>query len=56
MKVIELRNEVQQPETALAEERAEKVNVQAEAARERLELQMQHHAEMERTTMALQRV
>ena len=54
--MFELHNEVQRAEIALAEERAEKVNVQAEAARERLELQMQHHAEMERTTMALQRV
>ena len=54
--MFELRNEVQWAETALAEERAEKANIRAEAAHEHMELQMQHHEETERTTMVLQRV
>ena len=55
-KMFELRNEVQRAETALAEERAEKETIRAEAAQERMELQMQHQGETERATMVLQRV
>ena len=55
-KVIELQNEVQQAETALAEERAERAKQLVEAAHERRDLQVQHYAETERATMVLQRV
>ena len=55
-KMFELRNEVQRAETALAEERAEKANIRAKVMHERVELEMQHHVETERATMALQRV
>ena len=45
--MIELRNEVQRAETALAEERAEKEKILIEAVHEGQDLQAQHYEETE---------
>ena len=58
-KMRELRDEVNRTTTALAEERTkgvEAAKMLAEAAKDRMELTRQHHEEMERAKMALNRV
>ena len=53
-KMVELRQEIHRPETALADERAEKTRLLDEAARERMELHKQQYEEKERATITLQ--
>ena len=58
-KLHELREELNRTATALAEERTKGVEAAkwlAEAAKEQMELTRQHHEEMERAKMALNKV
>ena len=54
--MAELRQEIHQAMTALADERAEKTMLLDGAAHERMELHKPHYEEKERPTMTLQRV